>query len=123
MTQPREPGYISGAEFIEPPPEIAAHFSESFAQARARVAREKAETESLVSNMETSEAGEALEDNPACPICGTTLQEVLYGMPTAEAAHSGKYLIMGCTIMDDSPSEKWFCPKCEAFVDEGVVAG
>ena len=71
MTQPREPGYISGAEFIEPPPEIAAHFSESFAQARARVAREKAETESLVSNMETSET---LGDNPACPICGTTLQ-------------------------------------------------
>ena len=62
-------------------------------------------------------------ENPACPICQTTLQEVLYGMPTAEAAHSGKYLIMGCTIMDDSPSEKWFCPKCEAFVDEGVVSG
>ena len=123
MTQPREPIDISGAEFIEPPPEIAIALSETFAQARARVAREEAETESLVSNMETSEAGEALEDNPACPICGTTLQEVLYGMPTAEAAHSGKYLIMGCTIMDDSPSEKWFCPKCEAFVDEGVVSG
>ena len=116
MAQPRKPGYISRAEFIEPPPEIAAHFSESFVQARARVAREKAETESLVSNMETSEAGEPLEDNPACPICGTTLQEVLYGMPTADDAHSGKYLIMGCTIDDDSPSEKWFCPECEAFV-------
>ena len=116
MTQPREPGYISGAEFIEPPPEIAAAFSETFAQARARVAREEAETEGSVSNMEPSESTEALEDNPACPTCGTTLQEVLYGMPTAEDAHSGKYLIMGCTILDDSPSEKWFCPKCGMFV-------
>ena len=80
------------------------------------MAREKAETESLVSNIEPSEAGEALGDNPACPICGTTLQEVLYGMPDAETAHSGKYLIMGCTIDDDSPSEKWFCPECEIFV-------
>ena len=116
MTQPREPGYISGAEFIEPPPEIAAHFSETFAQARARVAREEAETEGSVNNMESFESAEALEDNPACPTCGTTLQEVLYGMPTAEAAHSRKYLIMGCTIDDDSPSEKWFCPECEIFV-------
>ena len=116
MTQPREPGYISGAEFIEPPPEITAHFSETFAQARARVAREKAETESLVSNMEPSESTESLEDNHTCPTCQTTLQEVLYGMPDAETAHSGKYLIMGCTIQDDSPSEKWFCPECEIFV-------
>ena len=116
MTQPREPGYISGAEFIEPPPEIAAHFSETFAQARARVARGEAEAEGSVSNMEPLESTEALEDNPACPTCGTTLQEVLYGMPDAETAHSGKYLIMGCTIMDDSPSEKWFCPECEVFI-------
>ena len=116
MTQPIEPGYISGAEFIEPPPEIAAHFSETFAQARARVAREEAETEGSVSNMESSEYTGTLEDNQACPTCGTTLQEVLYGMPTAEDAHSGKYLIMGCTIDDDSPSEKWFCPECGIFV-------
>jgi len=55
-------------------------------------------------------------ENPDCATCGTTLQEVLYGEPTAEAAHSGKYLIMGCVIFDDSPSEKWFCPECEIFV-------
>ena len=116
MTQPREPIDISGAEFIEPPPEIAIAFSETFAQARARVAREEAETEGSVSNMEPLESTKALEDNPACPTCGTNLQEVLYGMPDAETAHSGKYLIMGCTIFDDSPSEKWFCPECEIFV-------
>ena len=44
------------------------------------------------------------------------MQTVLYGMPTAEAADSGKYLIMGCTIDDYSPSEKWFCPECGVFV-------
>ena len=55
-------------------------------------------------------------ENPDCATCGTALQQVLYGMPTAEAAHSGKYLIMGCVIGDDSPSEKWFCPECEVFV-------
>jgi hypothetical protein len=37
-------------------------------------------------------------------------------MPDAETAHSGKYLIMGCVIMDDSPSEKWFCPECGMFI-------
>ena len=42
-------------------------------------------------------------ENPDCATCGTTLQEVLYGMPDAETAHSGKYLIMGCTIDNDSP--------------------
>ena len=51
-----------------------------------------------------------------CDQCGTTLQTVLYGMPDAEDAYSGKYHIMGCTIEDDSPSEKWFCPECEIFV-------
>ena len=51
-----------------------------------------------------------------CDQCGTTLQTVLYGMPDAEAAYSGKYHIMGCTIEDDSPSEKWFCPGCDIFV-------
>ncbi len=55
-------------------------------------------------------------ENPDCVTCGTTLQKVLYGMPTAEAAHSGKYLIMGCDIDDDSPSEKWFCPECGMFI-------
>ena len=55
-------------------------------------------------------------ENPDCATCGTTLQTVLYGMPTAEAADSGKYQIMGCTIMDDSPSEKCFCPECGMFI-------
>ena len=106
-----EPTPIPRTEFVEPKPEIAEMFAETMAQARERLVRER-------QNLETPEAiAEALEDNPACPICGTTLQEVLYGMPTAEDAHSGKHLIMGCTIDDDSPSEKWFCPKCEAFVD------
>jgi hypothetical protein len=62
-------------------------------------------------------------ENPDCAACGTTLQGVLYGMPDAETADSGKYLIMGCTIDDNSPSGKWFCPKCEIFVAYGVVAG
>ena len=59
----------------------------------------------------------ATAETPDCATCGSTLQEVLYGMPSAEDAHSGKYLIMGCTIDDDSPSEKWFCPECGMFVD------
>jgi len=105
-----EPTPIPRTEFTEPEPEIAEMFAETMAQGRERLARERR-------NLETPEAiAEALEDNPACPTCGTTLQEVLYGMPTAEDAHSGKYLIMGCTILDDSPSEKWFCPECEIFV-------
>jgi hypothetical protein len=43
MTQPTGPIDISGEEFIDPPPELAEGMSETFAQARARVAREKAE--------------------------------------------------------------------------------
>ena len=31
-------------------------------------------------------------------------------MPTAEAAHSGKWAIMGCTLEDPSP--KWACVEC-----------
>ena len=34
-------------------------------------------------------------ENPDCATCGTILQGVLYGMPDAETADSGKYLIMG----------------------------
>ena len=55
-------------------------------------------------------------ENHGCATCGTTLREVLYGMPSAEDAHSGKYLIMGCTIDDDSLSESWFCPECKMFI-------
>ena len=55
-------------------------------------------------------------ENHGCATCGTTLREVLYGMPSAEDAHSGKYLIMGYAIDDDSPSEKWFCDECGFFV-------
>ena len=56
-------------------------------------------------------------ENPDCATCGTTVQDFLYGMPSAEDAHSGKYLIMGCTIIeDDSPSEKWLCPECGIIV-------
>ena len=43
MTQPQGPTDISGAEFIEPTPEWAVAFAETFAQSRARIAREKAE--------------------------------------------------------------------------------
>ena len=43
MTQPEGPIDISGTEFIEPTPEWAMAFSETFAQARARLAREEAE--------------------------------------------------------------------------------
>jgi hypothetical protein len=43
MTQPRGPLHLSGEEFIDPPPELAEGMGETFAQARARVAREEAE--------------------------------------------------------------------------------
>ena len=42
MTQPNGPITISGTEFIDPPPELAEGMRETFAQARARVAREEA---------------------------------------------------------------------------------
>ena len=52
---------------------------ELFAQARRRREREAAAevTGGSVSNMEPLESTEALEDNPACPKCGTTLKEVV----------------------------------------------
>ena len=43
MTQPRGPLHLSGEEFIDPPPELAEGMGETFAQARARLAREEAE--------------------------------------------------------------------------------
>ena len=43
MTQPRGPLHLSGEEFIDPPPELAEGMRETFAQARARLAREEAE--------------------------------------------------------------------------------
>jgi hypothetical protein len=43
MTQPTGPIDISGEEFIDPPPDLAQGMSETFAQARVRVAREEAE--------------------------------------------------------------------------------
>jgi rubredoxin len=116
MTQPREPGYQPKEEFVSATGFFEEAQSVTFAQSRARLATEEAETEGPVSNTDSLESTEELEDNPACPICGTSLQEVPYGMPTAEAADSGKYLIMGCTINDYSPSEKWFCPECGVFV-------
>ena len=108
----------SGEPYRQPEALIAAGFVQTNAQLRKLVAREQnaEDMEGLVSNMQSFESTESLEDNPTCPTCQTTLQTVLYGMPTAEAADSGKYLIMGCTIQDDSPSEKWFCPECEIFV-------
>ena len=50
---------------------------------------------------EIQEAQDLLRET--CDQCGTTLQTVLYNMPTAEVAYSGKYHIMGSTIDDDSP--------------------
>jgi len=43
MTQPQGPIDISGEEFIDPSPELEEGMRETFAQARARVAREEAE--------------------------------------------------------------------------------
>jgi len=54
------------------------------------------------------------------------LQEVLYGMPIAEDAHSGKYLIKGCTIDDDSPvgnQQKWDTLVKERSGRNGSVVG
>ena len=55
MTQPEGPIDISGEEFIEPTPEWAMAFSETFAQARVRVAREKAEEAERAAAEETEE--------------------------------------------------------------------
>ena len=43
MTQPNDSIFLSTEEYIEPPTMIAEAFAETFAQARARVAREEAE--------------------------------------------------------------------------------
>ena len=45
MTQPNDSVFLSTEEYIEPTPEIAEAFAETFAQARARIAREEAEAE------------------------------------------------------------------------------
>ena len=49
------------------------------------VAREQSETEGSVRNIQPFESTEALADNSDCPTCGTTLEEVLYGMPDLQA--------------------------------------
>ena len=41
------PGFISGDEYTDPGPLINACFSETFAQARERIAKERAESEEL----------------------------------------------------------------------------
>ena len=48
-----------------------------------------------------------------CPMCKAkkSIKPCLYGMPTAEAAHSGKWAIMGCTL--EMPSAKWACVECD----------
>ena len=47
-----------------------------------------------------------------CPRCKLKkgIKPCLFGMPTAEAAHSGKWAIMGCTL--EEPSPKWACVRC-----------
>ena len=47
-----------------------------------------------------------------CPMCKAkkSIKPCLFGMPTAEVAHSGKWAIMGCTLEDPSP--KWACVEC-----------
>ena len=52
MTQPTGPIDISGTEFIEPTPEWAMAFAETFAQARVRVAREEAEEAARLASAE-----------------------------------------------------------------------
>ena len=47
-----------------------------------------------------------------CPRCKKKeVRPSMFGMPTAEAAHSGKWAIMGCTL--EIPSAKWACVKCD----------
>ena len=55
MTQPQGPTDISGEEFIEPTPEWALACSETFAQARVRVARERAEEAARLAEEESEE--------------------------------------------------------------------
>jgi hypothetical protein len=43
MTQPNDSVFLSTEEYTEPPTMIAEAFAETFAQARARIAREEAE--------------------------------------------------------------------------------
>lgn len=53
-----------------------------------------------------------------CPFCGSAaVKPYLYGMPTAEAAYSGKYIIGGCCIEEGQP--KWGCEDCGAKFIEG----
>ena len=49
------PGFISRDEYTDPGPKINAHFSETFAQARERVAKERGERQA-------AEAAEAIEE-------------------------------------------------------------
>ena len=58
MAQPTGPIDISGEEFIEPTPEWAMAFSETFAQARVRVAREEAEEAARLAEAEETEEEE-----------------------------------------------------------------
>ena len=53
-----------------------------------------------------------------CPFCGSSnVKPYFYGMPTAEVACSGKYIIGGCCIKDGQP--KWGCEDCGANFIEG----
>ena len=49
-----------------------------------------------------------------CPLCkAREVRPSMFGMPTAEAAHSGKWHIAGC--QPDMPIHRtWGCCKCDA---------
>ena len=56
-----------------------------------------------------------------CPFCGSKkIKSYFYGLPTAEIANSGKYIIGGCCIMEGKP--KWGCEDCGANFIEGNPA-
>ena len=61
---------ISGEEFIDPPPEIAEAFAETFAQARVRVAKEEAERAA-----ETGDAQNPLTQDAVLKLVSELLQD------------------------------------------------
>lgn len=53
-----------------------------------------------------------------CPFCtSTNLRQYVFGLPTAEAFDSSKYILGGCEISDHNP--KWGCIDCGAKFFKG----
>ena len=61
-----------------------------------------------------------IENNPACPECGTNLHQIIYGMPAGPPTFG--YAIGGCVIIDsDFPRFNWWCRKCNIATNEDEI--